>query len=123
LQYFCGCLKTKTAMNDILMTPIRLNELDTLIQNSLRKVLAETNSTALSPDNDELLTVDEAAKFLKVTRPTIYGYLYNKQIPNLKKRGRVYFKKSELIAWLQTGSRQTRKETTESAAKSLEQQQ
>ncbi len=108
-------------MNDILMSPIRLNELDALIQNSVRKVLAERSHNNQDTVQDEMLTVDEAAAFLKVKRPTIYGYLYTRSIPSFKKRGRVYFKKSTLTKWLQEGQRMTRDEITQTAAESLEQ--
>jgi len=106
-------------MNDILMSPIRLNELDVLIQNSVRKVLAEINSTQPDHDQDDILTVEEAAVFLKVKRPTIYAYIYNKQIPSVKKRGRVYFRKSTLLEWLGEGQRMTRNEIKQAAAESL----
>lgn len=110
-----------SAMNDILMSPIRLNELDILIQNSVRKVLGEIIPPISNSDKDEFLTVDEAAAFLKVKRPTIYGYLYNKAIPSLKKRGRVYFKKSALVDWVNEGQRMTRQEISQAAGESLSQ--
>ena len=108
-------------MNDVLMSPIRLNELSALVQDSVRKVLSETKLIphAGTQDMDEILTVDEAAEFLKVKRPTIYGYLYNRSIPSIKRRGRVYFKKSILIDWLQEGRRMTRNEIAQAAAESL----
>lgn len=106
-------------MNDILMSPIRLNELDILIQNSVRKVLGEIIPPISNQGNDEILTVDEAAAYLKVKRPTIYGYLYNKQIKSFKKRGRVYFKKSTLVDWVNEGQRMTRQEITQAASESL----
>jgi len=110
-------------MTEQILFSLPLERMEPIFKGWVRDVLLSSNPATPSPDIDEILTVDEAAQFLKVTRPTVYGYLYGKRIPNLKKRGRVYFKKSELLAWLQTGSLQTRKEITEAAAKSLEQQQ
>lgn len=94
-------------MNDILMTPIRLNELEALVFNQVRKALAEVTQTKADPIKNELLTVKQAAELLSVSVPTIYGYVHFRQIPCMKRRGRVYFSKSELLAWVQSGKRST----------------
>ncbi|WP_233138829.1 helix-turn-helix domain-containing protein [Sporomusa sphaeroides] len=53
------------------------------------------------PSKDEILTVYEAAKFLKISRWKIYDMVRKKQIPfkavGIQKR----FVKSQLIEWLQ----------------------
>lgn len=52
-------------------------------------------------DTDELLTVPQAAKFLDLAVPTIYGLIHRKAIPYIKGPQRVYFRKVDLMAWLQ----------------------
>ena len=92
-------------MHDILLTPIRLSELEMLIQNSVRKVLKEShysNLPLLSESNDQPITVQEAASFTNLAVPTIYSLVYRKEIPSFKRAGskRRYFLKSELRKWL-----------------------
>lgn len=52
------------------------------------------------PELDELLTVEEAAAFLHLTVQTIYGKIRTKSYPFVKKGKRVYFLKSDLMAFL-----------------------
>lgn len=106
-------------MNDILMSPIRLNELDILIQNSVRIVLKEIIPPLSNSSKDELLTVDKAAELLTVSVPTVYGYVHEKSIPFMKRRGRLYFSKDEILLWIKSSRRMTRDEIRQVAADSL----
>lgn len=108
-------------MNDILMTPIRLNELEVLIFNQVRRALAEVVSPNKSdPFKDELLTVSQAAEMLSISTATIYGYVHFRSIPCMKRRGRLYFSKDELLSWVKEGKRSTMDEIDIKAAKSRE---
>lgn len=71
----------------------------------LAELIAERVSQNLHPQliansEPEYLDVNEAAKFLKVRQQTVYHNLY--KIPHLK-RGKLYFKKSDLIDYLEAG--------------------
>lgn len=46
--------------------------------------------------SDKLLSVEEAAKYLDYKEGTMYAKSHRKEIPGVKKRGRLYFKKSDL---------------------------
>lgn len=54
-------------------------------------------------DVGEILTIDEAAKFLKLAKQTIYQLTSKRAIPFYKRNKRIYFKRSELLAWLDEG--------------------
>ena len=54
---------TPPRVHDILFTPIRLNELETLIQNSVRKVLGETPKTITSAETDEWFSLPELCNY------------------------------------------------------------
>lgn len=56
---------------------------------------------------DELLTVQDTAKFLTLSVPTVYGLISRGAIPCMKRSKRVYFSKSELINYLQQGKKKT----------------
>lgn len=59
------------------------------------------------PDNDPngLLTVDQAADLLHLSVPTIYGLIHRREISSLKRGRRVYFKKEDLLQYLEAGRR------------------
>lgn len=72
--------------------------------------------TATTPqDRDELLTVPQAAKFLDLAVPTIYGMIHRKAIPHIKGPQRVYFRKTDLMAWLQGNEQPTAAQITAQA--------
>lgn len=54
---------------------------------------------------EELLTISEAAQFLKISVSTLYGKVCKRKIPFMKNGKRVYFKKDELTEWLKTGTK------------------
>lgn len=99
-------------MNDVLLTTIRKEDLSSMIEVSVRKVLSETNSER-NPDSiktKDYLDVDEVAKFLNLAKSTIYAKSAARTIPYMKKDKRLYFDKDELIEWLKTGKRKTSEE-------------
>lgn len=68
-------------------------------------------STTKSSEDDEVLTIDGAAKVTKLAKQTIYQLCSKKGIPYYKKNKRLYFKKSELIKWLEEGKQEVQEET------------
>ena len=105
-------------MHDILMTPLRLNELETLIENSVRKVLSE-QSRPDSDGTDQLLSITQASNFIGLKVPTLYSKASLGTIPCNKQAGRLYFLKSELTKWIQEGRRKTLSEQTAEALNGL----
>jgi len=51
----------------------------------------------------EFLTIDEAADYLKLARQTMYKMTSKKEITFFKRNKKLYFKKSDLEAWIQQG--------------------
>ena len=54
---------------------------------------------------DKLLTVQEAAEFLEVSRTTIYRYAERGELPHVKKKFGLRFRKEELEDWLERDSK------------------
>lgn len=48
----------------------------------------------------ELMTIDEVARYLRVKRRTIYEWLKKGKIPAIKTVGQWRFKKEKIDAWL-----------------------
>lgn len=68
-----------------------------------------------SHDDDIIYNVDEAAKYLRITKQTIYGYVCRNQIINYKGGKRVYFRKKDLDDWIEQGRRRTQAEINDEA--------
>ena len=93
-------------MNNVILHPLSLHELELLILNQCRKALSES-SAELATQPDELLTISKAAELLHVSVPTIYGYVHQRTIPHMKRRGKLYFSRSEIMEWLQSSRKST----------------
>ena len=88
----------------ILLTP---DQLQTLIENSIRKIFSEQN---LHPKQEEreLLNATDAAKFVGIAKQTLYGYTSRRLIPFIKRGSKtVLFRKSDLQDWLMEGKKAT----------------
>jgi excisionase family DNA binding protein len=72
--------------------------------------LLQQNKTLQEPDADELLSVQQAATFLKLSVATLYGFTHNATIPFCKKGKRLYFSKLDLTEWVKTGRNKTKEE-------------
>jgi len=91
-------------------------QLSDLIQNSVRKVLEETNKDlSNSNETEKLLTIQEAAEFLNLTVPTIYGKVQKRELPFMKRSKRLYFSRTELMNYLKHGRRKSNEEIEEEA--------
>ena len=93
-------------MQAVTITQITPPELETLIENSIKKVLSLQPQTQQA-EVDELLTVQDTAKFLSLSVPTIYALISKGQLPVMKRSKRCYFSKVELINYLKDGKRKT----------------
>lgn len=88
----------------------RLSNIETLLLE-----LANTTRTAPQSEKNELLTVEQTAKFLTLSVPTIYGLISKKELPVMKRGKRCYFDKAELVAYVKAGRKRTNSEIKDSA--------
>lgn len=97
-------------MEAVTITQITPPELETLIENSIRKVLS--GQTATTPtETDQQLTIKQAGDFLNLSVHTLYGYVHRADIPVCKRGKRLYFSKQELTDWIRAGRKKTFTET------------
>jgi excisionase family DNA binding protein len=54
------------------------------------------------PQSD-LLTIKDAAKFLNLSLPTLYGKVSRREIPFMKRGKRLYFSREELTSYIKSG--------------------
>lgn len=75
------------------------------------KRLLQKKETNPQPEADELLTVQDTAKFLSLSVPTVYTLISKGDLPVMKRSKRCYFSKVELINYLKQGRKKTLAET------------
>jgi len=93
-----------------------LNVVQTLFHKveSIEQLLIENSQLEKHPQ-DDLLTVSQAAEFLNLAVPTIYGLISKGEIPNMKRGKRCYFLRQELLGYIRAGRRKTNSEIEEEA--------
>jgi predicted DNA-binding transcriptional regulator AlpA len=76
-------------------------------------LLNKTNQS----ESDQLLTIKEAAAEVKLSVPTLYGYVSRREIPFSKRPNskRLWFSKQDLINWIKEGRKKTTDEISEEA--------
>lgn len=77
---------------------------------SLEQLLKSQPTIISNAPSDKPMSIAEAAKFVNLTVPTIYGFVSKRTIPFSKVGKRLYFTESELTSWIQNGRQQTRDE-------------
>ncbi len=85
------------------------DELEQIVQASVRKVLNETNHGNSTPA-DQWFNIEQASDFLGLAVQTIYQKVSGLGIPFHKKGKKLWFLKSELDQWLKDGRQKTRQE-------------
>ncbi|MBL7821271.1 MAG: helix-turn-helix domain-containing protein [Saprospiraceae bacterium] len=81
--------------------------------------LLENKQNSPKQSQDELLTVPDAATFLSISVPTIYGLISKGELPVMKRSKRCYFSKLELINYLKEGRKKTNSEIEAIAEKHM----
>lgn len=94
-------------MNKVIVTTA--DELQSLIQLSLVRALADSSQSTHTVSN-ELMNVLEASAFLNLSKQTLYGFTSRHEIPFFKRGKKLYFRRSELEAWVNVGKQKTNEE-------------
>jgi len=104
-------------MQAVTITQISAHELETLIENSIKKVLS-TQQAEQPTETDRWFDLKELCQYHpdKPSKPTVYGWVHNGLIPHHKGGKKLRFLKSEIDNWIKQGRRKTLVETAIEAA-------
>lgn len=103
-------------MNETILISLPKSEFQDIIIDCVNACLKHNHTTLPSLEEaDQLLTIQEAAQFISLSVPTVYGLVSKSLIPVSKKGKRLYFSKAELTDWIKTGRRKTIAETASEA--------
>ncbi|MCK9271631.1 MAG: helix-turn-helix domain-containing protein [Bacteroidales bacterium] len=107
-------------MDEQMLFSLPLPRFEPIFKRWVKEAISEIPSTAEpATPPDELLTISKAAELLHVSVPTIYGYVHQRTIPHMKRRGKLYFSRSEIMEWLQSSRKSTVEEIEQKAVESL----
>ena len=93
----------------------RLNNIENLILD----LKHQSNQVKSSEQQDQLLTIKQAAEFLNLAVPTIYTLVSRGEVPFMKRSKRLYFSRTELIGYLKEGRRKSNSEIADEAEQYL----
>lgn len=80
------------------------------LENVERLLTASREPQPLQQPENGLLTIQGAAEFLQLSVPTIYAKVHRRELPFMKRSKRLYFDKSELLAYIKKGRALTTEE-------------
>lgn len=58
----------------------------------------------------EIMNIEEAAAYLKMAKQTVYSMVSRRLLPYFKRGKRVFFRREELLSWLERGRKYTKEE-------------
>jgi len=92
-------------MSEIIVTSS--DQLEKIVEKVVRMVLKDSvfKSTPDSKNETEILSTKQAAEYLNIPQATLYFYTCKRMIPFSKKGKRVYFNKSDLSEWVESGKK------------------
>ncbi len=93
-------------MNNIVLST---RNIDDFISDVVNEVFKKIELWNIKPQQseDQLLSVQETAKFLNLSVPTIYSKVSRGELPVMKRSKRLYFSRTELMDYLKQGRRKT----------------
>ena len=81
----------------------------------LKRLIIENQEQKLIAQPEQLLTIQEAAQFLKLTVPTIYSKVSKGELPVMKRGKRLYFSSTELMEYIKEGRKKSNAEIEQEA--------
>ncbi|HLO42932.1 MAG TPA: helix-turn-helix domain-containing protein [Leadbetterella sp.] len=92
-------------MNKPIFLGVELSELLNGVRQICREEISDLlrNGISKAQPDDEYMDMDQASVFLKKAKQTVYALCSSNSIPHFSKSGQNYFKKQELIEWIESG--------------------
>jgi excisionase family DNA binding protein len=89
----------------------RLSNIESLILD----LKHQPKSVGSTDPPEQLLTIQEAAKLLNLTVPTMYSKVSKGELPVMKRSKRLYFSRTELLEYLKAGRKRSNAEIEQEA--------
>jgi excisionase family DNA binding protein len=79
------------------------------IEHCLNELKREELSHA-DPEGELPISISDCASITNLAVPTLYGLVHRRKIPSYRQGKRLYFLRSEILAWIKAGRRATIRE-------------
>jgi excisionase family DNA binding protein len=89
--------------------PIAVSQLNKRLEN-IERLLTQKNEQSQTESVEQLLTIQEASKFLNLSVATIYSKTSKDELPFMKRSKRLYFSSIELLDYLKQGRKKSNSE-------------
>jgi excisionase family DNA binding protein len=96
----------------------KLPEAVTMLTNEVRELKRLLIEKQEQPTDqpEQLLTIDEVATLLHLTKPTVYSKVSKNELPGVCKQGkRLYFDRQTIIDWIKQGRKKSNAEIEQEA--------
>jgi excisionase family DNA binding protein len=104
-------------MHNLVLSPIDpeklISDIADRVTVNILKAVKEGQTPTDQPE--QLLTIKEAAQFLKLTVPTIYSKVSKGELPVMKRGKRLYFSNTELMEYIKEGRKKSNAEIEQEA--------
>jgi excisionase family DNA binding protein len=100
-------------MENIILTTLSLDDIASQVAEKVYSLQQKNNEQREVAQENEFLTINQASELLNLAKPTIYTLTCKNEVPFIKKGKKLYFKKADLIEWLNAGRRMTKSEIEE----------
>ncbi len=81
----------------------------------LKRLLIEKQEQTPTDQPEQLLTIQEAAEFLRLSVPTLYSKVSKGELPVMKRGKRLYFSRAELLEYVKAGRKKSNAEIEQEA--------
>jgi excisionase family DNA binding protein len=81
-------------MNELVLSPVKVDDLVNLIVNAILEKLQPQQQT---PESDPLIKIDEVCKILNVSKVTVFNWKKSGKIPFHRISSQIFFRKSEVL--------------------------
>jgi excisionase family DNA binding protein len=95
-----------------ILTSIPLRQLNAMINVAVNDAMKahQSQKVLISEQSEQLLTIQEAAKFLNLSVPTVYSKVSKGELPVMKRSKRLYFSSIDLMNYIKEGRKKTNAE-------------
>ena len=104
-------------MENLVFTQLSIPEIRQLFRQELETYFTAKETNTPKPETERWLNLAELCEYLpdKPVKPTVYGWVHQRVIPNHRRGKKLYFLKSEIDTWLKAGRKKTIAETASEA--------
>lgn len=102
-------------MNNVVFSTRNIDDFISDVANEVVKKFTALSPHTQIPQQDEIFTLKPAAAFMHLKVPTLRQKIRDGEIPCMKRGGKLYFSKVDLLNYLKEGRRKTAKEIAEEA--------